>query len=364
MNVSRPTTLCILGCGGFIGSHLVERILAATDWHILGIDAHAAKIIPFVGAPRFTFINADIDEADGPAQEMIRAGDVVISLAALCNPAMYNTIPLEVIASNFTRPMAIVEQCSRQNKWLIHFSTCEVYGKTAASAAGVCFDPAADVFNEETTAMVLGPVASQRWTYACAKQLLERAIFAHGFEQGLAYTIIRPFNFIGPRMDYIPGIDGEGTPRVLACFMDALLARKPLKLVDGGMNYRAFTYIDDAIDAIMAMLRKPAQAKGRIFNIGNPANEVTIAGLAELMIELYRELNPDQHDHLALTESVASIDFYGPGYEDSDRRIPAISQAQSLLGWTPRTALRDALKKTMAAYIHEYADAYECREAI
>src|SRR6185436_12395162 len=104
-------------------------------------------------------------------------------------------------------------------------------------------------------------------------------------EQGLAYTIIRPFNFLGPRMDFLPGRDGEGIPRVLACFTSALLDRQPLQLVDGGHARRTFLAVEEAVEALRLMLEKPGMARDRIFNIGNPANEITIRSLAELMRE-------------------------------------------------------------------------------
>jgi UDP-apiose/xylose synthase len=353
-----PPTICILGCGGFIGSHLVERILSRTNWHVCGVDRNSSKITACCNDPKFTFAKVDVGSSR-IVDEFIGKSDIVVSLVALCNPSLYNTIPLEVIKSNFTQPMEIVEKCSRLKKWLIHFSTCEVYGTSVSHAARREFDPDTDTFGEDATPLVLGPVRAQRWTYACAKQLLERAIFAYGFEYGLDYTIVRPFNFIGPRMDFIPGIDGEGVPRVLACFMDALLSGRPLKLVDGGKNYRSFTFIGDAIDALMAVLERPKQAKGRIFNIGNPHNETTIAGLAKMMIRIYNELRPECAVSPApQVETVPSAEFYGEGYEDSDRRIPDISKAQSLLGWEPATSLATALKTTIAYYIREYGSTH------
>jgi UDP-apiose/xylose synthase len=366
MSPASPS-ICILGCGGFIGSHLVERILSRTPWRVYGIDRNPLKISDCRADPRFTFAKGDLESSDR-LDEFMEKSDIVVSLAALCNPSLYNTVPLEVIQSNFIQPMEIVEKCSRLRKWLVHFSTCEVYGTTVSHAAQRQFTPETDIFDEDKTPLVLGPVSAQRWTYACAKQLLERVIFAYGFEHGLAYTIVRPFNFIGPRMDFLPGIDGDGVPRVLACFMDALLSGKPLKLVDGGKNFRSFTSIDDAIDALMAILERPHAAQGRIFNIGNPRNETTIAGLAKLMIRIYNELRPDFAVPASWFETVSSAEFYGQGYEDSDRRVPDISKAQSLLGWEPKTSLVSALRTTMAHYIREYAgertDADVCREAI
>ncbi|KAH9323319.1 hypothetical protein KI387_017958 [Taxus chinensis] len=109
-----------------------------------------------------------------------------------------------------------------------------------------------------------------------------------GLENGLEFTIVRPFNWIGPRMDFIPGINGpsEGVPRVLACFSNGLLRGEPLKLVDGGQSQRTFVYIKDAIEAVLRMIENPSRANGNIFNVGNPNNEVTVRQLAELMIEV------------------------------------------------------------------------------
>jgi UDP-apiose/xylose synthase len=355
MSTATPT-ICILGCGGFIGSHLVERILSRTDWHVCGIDRDSLKINAFLQHPKFTFAKADIGSSD-KVDEFIAKSNIVVSLAALCNPSLYNTIPLEVIKSNFTQPLEIVEKCCRLKKRLVHFSTCEVYGTTVSRAARKQFTPETDIFNEDTTPLVLGPVRAQRWTYACAKQLLERAIFAYGFEHGLDYTIVRPFNFIGPRMDFLPGaFGGEGVPRVLACFMDALLSGKPIKIVDGGENYRSFTYIEDAIDALMAILELPQQARRRIFNIGNPRNEIAIKDLAKMMLRIYNHLRPECPACSTNIETVTSAEFYGEGYEDSDRRVPDISMAQSLLGWEPKTSLTAALETTIAYYIREYGD--------
>jgi UDP-apiose/xylose synthase len=153
-------------------------------------------------------------------------------------------------------------------------------------------------------------------------------------------------------MDFIPGMDGEGIPRVVACFMEALFKGEPLKLVDGGKNRRAFTYIDDAIDAIAAIIDKPEETSGRIFNIGNPDNEVTIRELAVRMKRLYGKLvGPDRASEI---RSVDAGEFYGKGYEDCDRRIPDISKAGRLLGWKPKISLDTALEKTMKWFVKNY----------
>ncbi len=352
-------TICVLGCGGFIGSHVLERILSTTSWHVLGIDVDSAKIDHLLAHPRLSFVTLDVHESR-EVRACVERSDIVISLVALCNPSQYNTIPLEVIDINFTRPRELVEMCGELNKWLIHFSTSEVYGKTAAavgSGENRYEDPSRYVLSEDSSPLILGPIRAQRWSYAAAKQLLERVIFGYAHARGLQYTIVRPFNFIGPRMDFIPGIDGSGTPRVIACFMEALLRGKPLKLVDGGANRRVFTYIGDAVDALMRMLHNPESARGHIFNIGNPHNEVSIADLARMMIHAYQALNNTTDTGKIEVRSVSSEEFYGEGYEDSDRRVPDISKARSLLQWEPRTSLEEAVRTTVSSYVTHYAGA-------
>jgi UDP-apiose/xylose synthase len=283
-------------------------------------------------------------------------------LAAICNPSLYNTRPLEVIDVNSFGSLQLVALCAENGARLLYFSTSEVYGRTAGSLQGtsgerIDADPAQALLREDESPLILGPVSAQRWCYACAKQLMERTVFAFGKERGLNYTIVRPFNFIGPRMDFLPGIDGEGVPRVLACFLSALIAGTPLQLVDGGHNRRAFTYIGDAIDACIKILERPDAAKGQIFNIGNPANETTIADLAALMMRLWNELVPDGSDKASAVRTVTAADFYGQGYEDSDRRVPDIRKARAMLGWEPKTSLEAALRLTIPAYLDRYRTA-------
>lgn len=342
----------------------MERLLSETSVSVVGIDVNVAKVGEYLADSRFTYVNLDIYDAE-KVRAFIKGADAVVSLAALCNPSLYNTTPLAVIESNFTRPIDIVRMCAEEKKWLIHYSTCEVYGKTVAHVSNADVQTQENtLLSEYSTPLIMGPVSAQRWCYATAKQLLERTIFAYGFEQDLAYTIVRPFNFIGPRMDYIPGIDGEGVPRVIACFMDALMSGTPLQLVDGGMNKRTFTAIDDAIDALMLILAKPAHARNEIFNIANPANEISISALAEKMIYAYEKVRrPDMPLPMGAVQ-VSSEEFYGVGYEDSDRRLADIKNARIKLGWNPCRGLDEALAETVAWYVNHYALAMTEKKAL
>jgi len=347
-------SICILGCGGFIGSHLVASLLSETACTIYGVDITDAKIGDLTENDRFYFTCADVSDLS-KIQPLIEKSDVVISLVALCNPSLYNTIPLDVIEINYEHPLKVVKMCSELDKWLIHFSTSEVYGQTVNYVAGKRENNSQQLLSENSTPLILGPISAQRWSYACAKQLLERTLYAYGFQKNLSYTIIRPFNFIGPRMDFIPGVDGDGVPRVIACFMDALLHKKPIQLVDGGRAKRVFTYIDDAVDAIICILQNRKNAHQQIFNVGTPGNEISIKELAEQMIALYSEITQSAQKSECSIEQVSGIEFYGEGYEDSDRRIPDIRNIQEKTGWKPRISLYEALEKTIKSYINYYA---------
>ncbi|MFB9148813.1 NAD-dependent epimerase/dehydratase family protein [Roseovarius ramblicola] len=348
----------IVGCGGYIGSHLLDRLLADPQIRLTGWDPNTAKIMNHLSNPNFrlhqTMLSSE-NELRAFRQEA-RSSDVVINLAAICNPSEYNTNPLSVMRSNFMEPSRIVDICAEENTWLIHFSTSEVYGRTLQSYVDDTSydDPSLFEFEEDTTPLIMGPVRNQRWSYASSKQLMERYVYAHHKQNGLPFTIVRPLNFFGPRMDFIPKRDGDGVPRVLACFMAALLDRKPLQLVDGGHARRTIVSIHDAIDAIESMIRNRGKAENRIFNIGNRDNEVSMAQLADLMIETFISVSGDETYRTHPVENVSGQQFYGEGYEDCDRRMPNIDAARTLLGWEPKTALRDILTETVAYYFDLY----------
>ncbi|KAG6436124.1 hypothetical protein SASPL_101008 [Salvia splendens] len=349
-NPIKPITICMIGAGGFIGSHLCEKLMAETPHQVLAVDVYSDKIkhllepssLPWADRIQFHRLNI---KNDSRLEGLIRMADLdlaspvvqIINLAAICTPADYNTRPLDTIYSNFIDALPVIKYCSENGKRLIHFSTCEVYGKTIG-----CFlpkdsplrqDPAYYVLSEDSSPCIFGPIEKQRWSYACAKQLVERLIYAEGAENGLEFTIVRPFNWIGPRMDFIPGIDGpsEGVPRVLACFSNNLLRREPLKLVDGGESQRTFVYIKDAIEAVLLMIENPSRANGQIFNVGNPNNEVTVRQLAEMMTQVYSKVSKEPSLSTP-TIDISSKEFYGEGYDDSDKRIPDMTIINRQLG--------------------------------
>jgi UDP-apiose/xylose synthase len=347
--------LC-LGAGGFIGSHLVERLLHGGH-EVTGLDTHDDKLVGVRSHPRFHWISTDIADRSFDLDAAVAASGLVIDLIAYANPGLYVRMPREIFRLNFTENLRIAEACVSHGRRLIQFSSCEVYGKSVAGVAGDALkdpeDPRHATFSEETSPMIMGPVGKHRWIYASAKALLERVLHAYGLEDRLDYTIVRPFNFIGPRIDYLPSEQEGGLPRVFSYFMEALLTGGTLQLVDGGRQRRTYTYIDDAIDCLARIVDRPEAARRQIFNVGARGNEISIRGLAELMRDIYdaRFRRPGQPR--ASIAEISGRDFYGEGYDDSDRRIPDIAKAQTLLGWQPRFTVRETVESTMEYYVRE-----------
>lgn len=351
--VAPAARIWVLGAGGFLGSHLVEALLKQGRYRITAVDTSFAKLPPRLQEQgRLTRVEASIADT-GVLAAAVDESDVVLSLTALCNPALYNTRPLAVIDANYTHLVPLVERCAAARRWLVHFSTCEVYGRSLRGPAGLTAP-----MREDDSPLVLGSVAQQRWTYASAKQLLERLIWAYGAEQGLPFTIVRPFNVIGPRMDFIDGIDGVGTPRVLACFMAALLGDEPLCLVDGGEQRRAFIAVQDFTEAILRLVARPRRCQGEIINLGHPGNDVSIAELAARMAEVFQERHAARRATRIAFERVSAVDFYGVGYDDTNRRIPDIGKARRLLDWEPTTSLAQMLPTIVDDYVARYGEAF------
>lgn len=332
--------ILILGINGFIGSSLTERILRDTDWEVYGMDMAADKLSESVNHPRFHFVEGDITINHEWIEYHVKKCDVVLPLVAIATPATYVLDPLRVFELDFEANLKIVRQCVHYRKRVIFPSTSEVYGMSPDAA-----------FDEEQSNLVLGPIHKQRWIYSCSKQLLDRVIYAYGKHQGLRFTLFRPFNWIGPKLDNILE-PKEGSSRVLTQFIGNILRGKDIQLVDGGQQRRSFTYIDDGLDALMRIIEnRDGCADSRIFNIGNPGNDMSVRELAEELLALVRGY--PQHATAAQQVklvSTSSDDYYGQGYQDIMTRVPSIENARKYLGWTPKTDLKTALRKTLDYY--------------
>jgi len=333
--------IVIIGCNGFIGSHLAERIIADTPWTIYALDIADHNLDHLKEHDRFHFSKGDIRESQEWLDHHISLADVVLPLAAIANPLIYVQDPLRVFELDFEVNLDIVKRCVAQKKRLIFPSTSEVYGMATDAE-----------FDESTTHFVLGPIHKERWIYSCSKQMLDRIIYAYGHHQGLEFTLFRPFNWIGPRLDNVFESNANQS-RVVSKFLSQIVRGQNIELVDGGQQRRCFTYIDDGIDALMKIIENEKDcAKQEIFNIGNPKNDLSIAELAEtILAQAITYPNYAEAASKVKVTTVSATQHYGVGYQDIRARVPAIQNAQQKLEWTPKIDMQTALRKTLDYYL-------------
>ncbi len=339
--------VCILGVNGFIGHHLSKRIIEATPWEVYGMDMQNDRVADLLDHKRFHFFEGDITINREWIEYHIRKCDSILPLVAIATPATYVKEPLRVFELDFEANLPIVRSCVKYGKRILFPSTSEVYG--------MCRD---GEFDPDQSELVLGPIAKQRWIYACSKQLIDRVIWAYGSEGRLDFTLFRPFNWIGAGLDSIH-TQKEGSSRVITQFFGHIVRGEAIKLVDGGTQKRAFTYIDDGIDVLMKIIDNPGGvASGKIYNVGNPRNNYSVRELAQMMVDLaltYPEYR-DSARQVKLVET-SSAAYYGVGYQDVQNRVPKIDNTRHDLGWEPRFGMEEALRKIYDAYRGQIAEA-------
>ncbi len=332
-----PLKVLILGANGFIGSSLTHAILKQKDWEVYGMDVGSHKLGNCIGNPRFKFVEGDVTISREWIEYHVKKCDAVLPLVAIANPAQYVKDPLRVFELDFEANLAVVRQCAKYKKRIIFPSTSEVYG--------MCPDAKLD---EATSPMVYGPIEKQRWIYAASKQLLDRVIYAYGVRDNVDYTLFRPFNWIGPKLDNVFEAK-EGSSRLFTQFISNVIFMKPIQLVDGGKQSRSFTFIDDGVDALLRIIEnKDGKASREIFNIGNPRNNVSVAELAKMIIEAFKEY-PEYRKNAerAKVVVVPSAKYFGRYYQDIRNRVPAIANIRNKLGWSPKVNLAKAIKLTL-----------------
>jgi len=335
--------ILILGVNGFIGHHLSKRILETTDWEVYGMDMNCERVRPFLDNPRFHFFEGDITINKEWIEYHIKKCDVVLPLVAIATPATYVKDPLRVFELDFEANLPFVRSCVKHKKRIVFPSTSEVYG--------MCAD---EQFDPHKSSLVLGPIEMQRWIYSCSKQLMDRVIYAYGSRDELDFTLFRPFNWIGAGLDSIHTAK-EGSSRVITQFFGHIVRGEPIKLVDGGQQKRAFTYVDDGIDALVRIIANADNvATGQIYNIGNPHNNFSVRELATMMLELAKSY-PEYRDAATRVQLIdtTSADYYGKGYQDVQNRVPMIGNTMKDLDWSPKVAMPDALKSIFDAYRKE-----------
>jgi UDP-4-amino-4-deoxy-L-arabinose formyltransferase/UDP-glucuronic acid dehydrogenase (UDP-4-keto-hexauronic acid decarboxylating) len=340
--------ILILGVNGFIGHHLVNTILAKKkDWIVYGMDLGTDRLGKVLDNPRFYFNEGDIAINREWIELQIKKCDVIMPLVAIATPKLYVEDPIAVYNLDFEMNVDIIKKCVKYHKRVVFPSTSEVYG--------ACADPE---FKEDESFLVVGPINKERWIYSCCKQLLDRVIYGYGTRGHLEFTLFRPFNWIGPRLDSLYTAK-EGSSRVVTQFIAELFMKRPINLVDGGKQKRCFTYVDDGISALMKILEnKNDVCKNQIINIGNPENECSIKELATILKKLFKEHSDHKNDKSYSKIIDTSADtFYGKGYQDIYTRKPSIEKARKLLNWEPKIGLEESMRLTLNSFLKENKDA-------
>ncbi|AZE61159.1 MULTISPECIES: bifunctional UDP-4-amino-4-deoxy-L-arabinose formyltransferase/UDP-glucuronic acid oxidase ArnA [Pseudomonas fluorescens group] len=338
----RRTRVLILGVNGFIGNHLSERLLRDDRYEVYGLDIGSDAIERLRSHPNFHYVEGDISIHSEWIEYHIKKCDVVLPLVAIATPIEYTRNPLRVFELDFEENLKLVRYCVKYNKRVIFPSTSEVYG--------MCQD---QYFDEDTSNLVVGPVNKQRWIYSVSKQLLDRVIWAYG-DKGLNFTLFRPFNWMGPRLDRLDSAR-IGSSRAITQLILNLVEGTPIRLFDGGEQKRCFTDIADGIEALARIIDNDNDAcNGQIINIGNPENEASIRQLGEELLRQF-EAHPLRHNFppFAGFRDVESKAFYGTGYQDVAHRKPSIENAKRLLNWEPTVQMSETIGNTLDFFLRE-----------
>lgn len=310
----------ITGGAGFIGSHLAEALLAQGHGvHVLdNLSTGAIENIEHLKTDdRFEYTIESV--ANEPlVAELVDRVDVVYHLAAAVGVKKIVEEPVHTIETNVHGTEVVLRHANKKKKLVVVASTSEVYGKSVQ----VPFREDAD--------LVMGPTTKHRWAYACSKAIDEFLALAYWKEKRLPVIIVRLFNTVGPRQTGRYGM-------VLPSFVRQALAEQPITVFGDGTQSRSFTYVDDVVWALVALVEQGA-AVGEVFNVGN-GREISIGELARRVKRATASASP-----------IVTIPYeqaYEAGFEDMPRRVPDITKLSSLTGYRPRVHLDEILDKVI-----------------
>ncbi|HAO22339.1 MAG TPA: bifunctional UDP-glucuronic acid oxidase/UDP-4-amino-4-deoxy-L-arabinose formyltransferase [Desulfobacteraceae bacterium] len=343
LETDRRKSVLILGVDGFIGNALTERLLKSGDYEVHGMDLRSGYIQRFLNDPRFHFHEGDISIHREWIEYHIRKCDIILPLIAIATPIEYTRNPLKVFELDFEENLRVVRYCVKYGKRIIFPSTSEVYG--------MCDE---EVFDEDNSKLVLGPIRMQRWIYSCSKQLLDRVIWAYGEHENLKFTLFRPFNWIGPRLDSLASAR-IGSSRAITQLILNLVEGTPIQLIDGGEQKRCFTDVSDGIECLYRIIENKDNAcDGKIINIGDPDNEASIRELGEILVKKFEKhpLRAEFPPFAGFLE-VESGSYYGKGYQDVQHRRPSIRNAKRFVNWMPEVSLEQAVEQTLDFFLTE-----------
>lgn len=310
----------VTGGAGFIGSHLVDALLARGD-RVVVIDdlstGRRANLTHHAEDPRLEFVAESI-LGDCRLDCHVARADVVFHLAAVVGVAHVLRDPIEAARVNLGGTERLLEAAACHRTRLVVASSSEVYGNAARMPLAEDDDRA------------LGPTTVPRWSYATAKAMSEHLALAYA-QRGLPVTVVRYFNCYGPRLHE----NGYGS--VVARFTGQALRGEPLTVHGDGRQTRSFTYVADIVTGTVLASARP-DAVGEVVNLGG-AEEIAVADLARLISQLAGSCSP-----IAM---VPYSDAFGEDHEDPRRRVPDTTKAQRLLGFRAVTDLRAGLARTV-----------------
>jgi nucleoside-diphosphate-sugar epimerase len=312
----------VTGGAGFIGSHLVERLLA--DGKAVAIvddlSTGSLKNLQAVRShPRLRVVQARISTCRQLPQ-LVAAAESVYHLAAAVGVELVVRSPIHVLQTNLHETEVLLEAAAGRRVPVLLTSTSEVYGKSRKAAFG------------EEDDLLIGPPHQARWSYACSKLMDEFLALAYAKEQALPVVIARLFNTVGPRQT---GRYGMVLPRFIA----AARAGRPLQIYGDGRQTRCFCYVRDTVEALVRLQNCHA-ARGQVFNVGG-TEETSIRDLAARVIATLASRSK--------VEFVPYSQAYEPGFDDMRRRKPMIKKLARIVGFRPRTSLQAIIELTAAA---------------
>ena len=311
--------MLVTGGAGFIGSHLVERLLADGKSVVVVDDLSTGRLenlSQFRKHGRLRFLKAKISQCRELAKLASQA-ESIYHLAAAVGVDLVVNSPIHVLQTNLHETEVLLAAAAPARVPVLLASTSEVYGKSGKTA----FSEADD--------LLIGPPVQSRWSYACSKLMDEFLALAYAHEQALPVVIARLFNTVGPRQT---GRYGMVLPRFIA----AAKAKRPLQVYGDGRQTRCFCYVTDTVEALVR-LQNTKSARGQVFNIGG-SEEISIRKLASLVIRL---LDSDSQ-----IEFVPYARAYAPGFADMRRRRPITDKLHRTIGFRPSTPLETIICRT------------------
>mgnify|MGYP001183829239 CR=1 FL=1 len=319
MSNKNTEKVMITGVGGFIGSHLAEKLLQ-DGFEVFGLDImsidDAKNLMDINNHKMFHYTKGDIQNSDDIDNFFQKDSKVIYHLASVVGVRNYMEDPMSLIDITIIGTKNIIKNCMDHGVRLLFASTSEIYGKNPNVP-----------WNEESD-RVLGNPSIDRWCYSSSKALVEHMLFALNRNKSLSSSTVRFFNVYGPKQNPIYVVS-QSIHRVLNnCNPD---------LYDGGKQIRCFTYIDDAVEGLIAAATKKA-AIGNAFNIGNqvPTSMEEVVNICIAKSGMKVEVN-----HINTKEK------YGKVYQDIDIRIPDSAKAHKLLNWKAETQVSEGIEKTI-----------------